>query len=71
MLVFERLKDFFFIVSNWSFGIFIYLKLLSLNVGLYILNIGILNWVEFELKLKWIDIIFDILNVSIDWIVFW
>lgn len=71
MLVFERLKDFFFIVSNWSFGIFIYLKLLSLNVGLYILNILILNWVEFELKLKWIDIIFDILNVSIDWIVFW
>lgn len=71
MLVFERLKDFFFIVSNWSFGIFIYLKLLSLNVGLYILNIWILNWVEFELKLKWIDIIFDILNVSIDWIVFW
>lgn len=71
MLVFERLKDFFFIVSNWSFGIFIYLKLLSLNVGLYILNILILNWVEFELKLKWIDIIFDILNVSIDWIVYW
>lgn len=71
MLVFERLKDFIFIISNWSFGIFIYLKLLSLNVGLYILNIWILNWVEFELKLKWIDIIFDLLNVSIDWIVFW